>query len=92
MVNWIVFIQITPARRDFSALSTKHACTILLSSKKIKFFNCFWRKRLAILGTKKIPNFRTKRAISFMLRGGYIILDCILTRPNTVGSKCRARH
>ena len=42
--------------------STKHACTILLFVKKIKFFYSFPCKRLAILGAEKIPNFSIKRA------------------------------
>jgi hypothetical protein len=42
---------------------TKHACTILLSAKKIKIFYCLYIKHLSILPAKKIPVFRTKRAV-----------------------------
>jgi len=42
--------------------STKHACTILLLAKKIKFFYSLACKQLAILEVKKIPNFRIKPA------------------------------
>jgi hypothetical protein len=44
--------------------NTKRAVTILLSAKKIKFFYSFFCKHLAILGSGKIANFRTKRAVS----------------------------
>jgi len=42
--------------------NTKHACTILLFVKKIKFFYSFSYQYLAILGAEKITNFRIKRA------------------------------
>ena len=73
--------------------STKCACTILLSAKKIKKFISLPTKDLAILTSSFFPNFRTKRAGSCKVwRDKFFLSPGVMNKSRQCSLKSRVGH